>query len=295
MEPVATAPEAPLGARPFAAGETILLVDERLRRYTTQLRVGGHFHFHKGVVAHDDLIGQPDGTAVTSSGGAVLIALRPTLAQYVLEMPRRTQIIYPKDLALIVLWADIFPGARVFEAGIGSGALTLTLLRAVGSTGQVITYEQRPEFIERARRNIERFHGPAPNLSIHERDVYAGIAERDVDRVVLDVPEPWQVVGAAADALRPGGILLAYTPTILQAQRTVEALRAHGCFALVETIETLLRPWHISGQSVRPVHRMVAHTGFLTTARRLAGPLPRRFAAAAEAELPSELSSTDDG
>lgn len=290
---MAAEPQSPPPARPFAEGETILFVDERLRRYTTQLHAGGQFHFHKGVVEHDALIGQPEGTAVTSSGGAVLIAMRPTLAQYVLEMPRRTQIIYPKDLALILLWADIFPGARVFEAGIGSGALTLTLLRAVGPSGQVITYEQRSEFIERAQRNIERFHGPAPNLTIHQRDVYAGIDERDLDRVVLDVPEPWQVVGAAATALRPGGIFLAYSPTIIQAQRTVETLRAHGSFALVDTIETLLRPWHISGQSVRPVHRMVAHTGFITTARCLAGPLPQRFAVAAEAELPSELSSID--
>lgn len=288
MSPAVPAPGA------FVAGETILLVDERLRRYTTLLRAGGTFHFHRGFVAHDDLIGRAEGTAVTSSRGALLIALRPTLAQYVLEMPRRTQIIYPKDLALILLWADIFPGARVFEAGIGSGALTLTLLRAVGPTGQVVTYEQRPEFIAQARRNIERFHGPAPNLAVHERDVYEGIAERDIDRLVLDVPEPWRVVHAAAAALRPGGIFLAYSPTIIQAQRTAEALRLHGAFALVDTVEALVRPWHIVGQSVRPVHRMVAHTGFITTARRLAGRLPARFAAAAEAELPSETSSLDD-
>ncbi|MBI4504407.1 MAG: tRNA (adenine-N1)-methyltransferase [Chloroflexi bacterium] len=277
----------------MAAGETILLVDERLRRYTVHLRPGATFHFHRGYFAHDDLIGAPEGTAITSSRGAVLIALRPTLAQYVLEMPRRTQIIYPKDLALILLWADIFPGARVFESGIGSGALTLALLRAAGPTGHVVTYEQRAEFIAQARRNIERFHGPAPNLSVHERDVYEGIAEGHFDRLVLDVPEPWQVVEAAAAALRPGGIVLSYSPTIIQAQRTAETLRAQGDFALVDTVETLLRPWHIVGQSVRPVHRMVAHTGFIITARRLAGRLPPRFAAAAQADLPSETSSID--
>lgn len=289
--PEQTEPQDP--TRPFAEGETILFVDERMRRYTTQLRAGGEFHFHKGIIAHDELIGRPEGLAVTSSRGAVLIAMRPTLAQYVLEMPRKTQIIYPKDLAIILLWADVFPGARVFESGIGSGSLTMTLLRAVGPTGSVVTYEQRPEFITRACRNIERFLGPTPNLTVHARDVYEGIDERDLDRIVLDVPEPWQVVGPAADALRPGGIFLAYSPTILQSHRTSETLRACGYFALVDTVETLVRPWHITTQSVRPVHRMVAHTGFITTARRLVGQLPPRFVRAAEAELPSEESNID--
>ncbi len=258
---------------PLSAGERVLLVDRRDRRYPVRLEAGATFHFHGGHVAHDALIGADEGLDVVSSKGYRLVAYRPRLVDHIMQMPRSTAIIYPKDIAAILLWADVYPGATVFESGIGSGALTVALMRAVGPAGRVIAYEVRPEFIRRARENVEAFHGEAPNLAIHERDTYAGIAERDLDRVLLDLPEPWQAIPAAAEALRPGGFLCAYSPSTTQVQATVEALRAHG-FGDVETLETLYRPWHVQGQSVRPVQQMVGHTGFLTFARRLGAPSP---------------------
>ncbi|HZU05888.1 MAG TPA: tRNA (adenine-N1)-methyltransferase [Chloroflexota bacterium] len=265
---------------PLAAGETVLLVDRHRKRYVVRLQAGAVFHFHGGHLAHDDLIGAEEGTVVWSSKGYRLVVYRPRLIDHIMEMPRSTAIIYPKDLAAILLWADIYPGATVFEAGIGSGALTLVLLRAVGPQGRVIAYEAREEFIRRARANVEAFFGPVPNLAIYQRDAYAGIVERGLDRVLLDLPEPWRVIPSAAEALRPGGLLCAYTPSTTQVQATVQALRTHG-FGDVETLETLYRPWHVEGQSVRPVQQMVGHTGFLTFARRLAAP-----AAEPEAEAP---------
>ena len=185
-------------------------------------------------------------------------------------MPRGAQIIYPKDIAVILLWADIYPGAAVLEAGIGSGALTMGLLRAVGETGRVISYEIREDFLQRAEKNIGLYFGKLPpNLLTRLQDIYEGIEERGQDRIVLDLPEPWRLVGSAGDALRPGGILLSYLPTILQSSQLTEALHRDGRFSQIETIETLLRSWHIEGMSVRPDHRMVAHTGFITTARRI--------------------------
>jgi tRNA (adenine57-N1/adenine58-N1)-methyltransferase catalytic subunit len=257
----------------LAAGETVMLIDRRDKRYSIRLQAGAAFHFHGGHVAHDELIGHDEGVEVTSSKGYRLVAYRPRLLDHIMQMPRSTAIIYPKDLAAILLWADVYPGATVFESGMGSGALTLALLRAVGPHGRVIVYEVRPEFILRARENVEAFHGEAPNLTIHQRDVYAGIEERDLDRVLLDLPEPWQVIPSAAEALRPGGFLCAYSPSTTQVQTTVETLKAHG-FGDVEAMETIFRPWHVQGQSVRPVQQMVGHTGFLTFARRLGAPLP---------------------
>ena len=253
---------------PLAAGETILLIDRRDKRYMVLLQAGATFHFHGGHVGHDALIGADEGVEVDTSKGYRLVAYRPRMVDHIMQMPRSTAIIYPKDIAAILLWADVYPGATVFESGIGSGALTTALLRAVGPQGRVIAYEQRAAFIQRARTNVEAFLGECPNLVIHERDVYQGIDERDLDRVLLDLPEPWQVIPSAAEALRPGGFLCAYSPSTTQVQATVESLRAHG-FGDVEAIETLYRPWHVQGQSVRPVQQMVGHTGFLTFARRL--------------------------
>ena len=251
-------------------GEVILLVDlRRGKRHLVTLRAGQAFHSDRGFVPHDTLVGLPEGSVAVTSRGARYLALRPTLAEYVLEMPRGAQIIYPKDLATIALFADIGPGQTVVEAGLGSGALTLVLLRLVGPTGRVVSYETREEFARRAQRNIEARLGPAVPLTVRPQDVYLGIAEQDVDRVVLDLPEPWRLVDSAATALRAGGIFCAYVPTIPQSQRVHEALAAHPAFALAETFETLLRPWNIAGPSVRPAHRMVAHTGFLTLARRV--------------------------
>jgi tRNA (adenine57-N1/adenine58-N1)-methyltransferase len=255
---------------PFRAGESVLLVDERRgKRHLVVLRPGQHFHTDRGYIGHDALIGTPDGVTVKTSLGVRYLALRPTLGEYVLDMPRGAQIIYPKDLAVICFYADVGPGQTVVEAGLGSGALTLALLRAVGPTGRVVSYEMREEFARRARRNIEARLGADVPLTVRLQDVYAGIEERAVDRLLLDLPEPWRLVAPAAEAVRSGGMFCAYVPTLPQAQRTHETLDGHGGFALVETFETLLRPWHIAGLSVRPAHRMVAHTGFITLARRV--------------------------
>jgi tRNA (adenine57-N1/adenine58-N1)-methyltransferase len=206
---------------------------------------------------------------VRTSMNARMVAVRPTLAEYVLKMPRGAQVIYPKDLGPILMLADIFPGARVLESGVGSGALTMTLLRTIGSQGHVLGYELRDDFADRARRNVEGFLGPDVPLTIEVRDVYDGIDATDLDRVLLDLPEPWRVVKHAEAALRPGGILLSYLPTIGQVMRLREEL-AGSAFGMSETLEVLQRGWNVDGQSVRPDHRMVAHTGFLTHTRLLA-------------------------
>jgi tRNA (adenine57-N1/adenine58-N1)-methyltransferase len=256
-------------SRGFAAGDRVLLIDTKRRRHLVTLAEGGEFHLHTGVLRHDDLIGADEGLTVRTSRGARLVALRPTLADYVLEMPRGAQVIYPKDLGPILILADIFPGARVLESGVGSGALTMTLLRAVGSAGHVLGYDVRADFAARAQRNVEGLLGPDVPLTVEVRDTYDGIDADALDRIVLDLPEPWRVVKHAAAALVPGGILLAYLPTIGQVSRLREELAASS-FGMAETVEILQRGWHVEGQSVRPDHRMVAHTGFLTHARLLA-------------------------
>jgi tRNA (adenine57-N1/adenine58-N1)-methyltransferase len=256
---------------PFQDGEQILLIDQRDKRHLIFLRKSETFHSDRGWVPHDSIIGQVEGSWARSSMGLRYIAVRPTLADYVLEMPRGAQVIYPKDLAVILFWADIYPGCRVIEAGMGSGALTLALLRAVGPEGRVITFEQREEFARRALANIHMRSGDVTNLAVRLRPIEDGLLEEDpVDRVVLDLPEPWRLTGDLPKVLRPGGIFLSYVPTIIQAHQTSEALRRDRHWALVETFETLMRPWNIDGQSVRPFHRMVAHTGFITVARRVA-------------------------
>jgi tRNA (adenine57-N1/adenine58-N1)-methyltransferase len=267
---------------PFQDGEQVLLIDQRGKRHLIFLRKSETFHSDRGWIAHDAVIGQPEGTWVRSSMGLRYLAFRPTLAEFVLEMPRGAQVIYPKDLAMILFWADIYPGCRVIEAGTGSGALTLALLRAVGPEGRVITYEQREEFARRALANIHMRLGEVTNLTVRLGPVEDGLAEESgVDRVLLDLPEPWKLTKLLAGALRPGGIFLCYVPTIIQSQQIVEALQRERQWALIETFETLYRPWNIEGQSVRPFHRMVAHTGFITVARRVVpeeggAPEPRR-------------------
>jgi tRNA (adenine57-N1/adenine58-N1)-methyltransferase len=251
----------------FDEGEQALLVDSKGRRYLIRLAAGAEFHSHTGVLAHDAIIGSPEGARLRTTYGQHFIAIRPTLSEFVLKMPRGAQVIYPKDLGPILMLADIFPGARVLESGVGSGALSMTLLRA----GAIVTgYELRTDFAARAAKNVATFLGDsvADRYRVEERDCYEGIDEADLDRVVLDLPEPWQVVKHAARALHSGGILVAYTPTIVQAAQLREAI-AESPFGMAETIEVLQRSWHIDGQSVRPDHRMVAHTGFLTAARLL--------------------------
>jgi len=256
--------------RAFAAGEQVLLIDTKKRRYLLTLTQGKEFHSHSGIVGHDAVIGASEGTAFRSSHGMTYIAIRPTLADFVLKMPRGAQVIYPKDLGPILLLADIFPGARVLESGVGSGALSMTLLRA---GADIVGYELREDFASRAAKNVTGFLGDdvAARYRVEHRDCYEGIDETDLDRVVLDLPEPWLVVKHAARALHPGGILLAYTPQITQAAQLRETL-TESDFGMAETIEVLQRGWHIDGQSVRPDHRMVAHTGFLTHARLLGSP-----------------------
>ena len=253
---------------PLEPGEAVLLIDRKKRRYLVDLVTGDEFHTHSGVVPHDELIGAEEGTTFRSSRGMVFTMVRPTLTDFVLKMPRGAQVIYPKDIGPILVIADIFPGARVLESGLGSGALSTALLRA---GAEITGYEIRDDFEARARTNVERFLGgdALAGYRTEVRDVYQGIEATDLDRVVLDLPEPWQVVPHATSALRRGGILVAYTPSITQAARLREVLD-DSPFGMAETLEVLNRGWHVEGQAVRPDHRMVARTGFLTHARLLA-------------------------
>ena len=251
----------------FCEGDLALLIDRKGRRYMLSLEQGKSFQSHIGVLPHTEIIGREEGCRVVASGGQRLLVLKPTMADFILEMPRIAQVIYPKDIGAILTYGDIFPGAHVLEAGMGSGALTIALLRAVGEKGHVVSYDIRPDMMERAKRNIHSLLSPCDNLSLKLGDVYEGFEERNLDRLVLDLPEPWQVVPLAAEALVPGGLFLSYLPTILQVHQLSMALREHPSFDLIETLEVLVRPWSVTARSVRPVHRMVAHTGFITTAR----------------------------
>ena len=253
---------------PFEPGEQILLIDQRDRTYLFSLEAGAVFHTHAGTLAHDELVGRLEGTRVTTSRGMVLTAFRPRFADYVLKMPRGAQVVYPKDLGPIVVYADVFPGARVLEAGTGSGALTIALCRAVGEQGRVVSYEVRPEHRDRAVANVEGFFGKLPDhLELREGDVAeAGGAGDRFDRVVLDVAEPWVPLARIRPALEAGAVLCAYLPTTGQVQQLVLALPETG-FLHLETFEVLKRSWHVTERSVRPDHRMVGHTGFLVLAR----------------------------
>jgi tRNA (adenine57-N1/adenine58-N1)-methyltransferase len=256
---------------PFTEGEVVLLVDKVGRRHRVRLRRGERHSIHSGLIMHDDLIGRPEGVIVTTQLGARLLAVRPTFAEQVTGRRRQTQPIYPKDLGAIIVGADVFPGARVLEAGTGTGALTMAALRAVGERGQVVSYEAREEFLEAATRGIvETLGALPPNLTLKLGDVYAGVEEKDMDRVLLDLPEPWQAVPVAKAVLRPGGILFAHCPNVSQVQRFFDCLREARGFGMLEAFELLQRGWTVRGRSMRPSHRMVAHTGFLCFARRLA-------------------------
>jgi tRNA (adenine57-N1/adenine58-N1)-methyltransferase len=265
---------------PLSAGDQVQLTDSKGRMHTITLEAGKQFHTHKGILEHDALIGGPDAVTV-GIGTTTYLALRPLLPDYVLSMPRGAQVVYPKDSANIVGMADIFPGAHVVEAGVGSGALSMSLLRAVGEGGRLSSYERRQDFAEIAQRNAERFFGgPHPAWTITVGSLQDELVETDVDRVVLDMLAPWECLDAVSKALRPGGVLCCYVATTTQLSTTVEAMRAHGTFTEPESWETLVRGWHVEGLAVRPQHRMVGHTGFLCTTRRLADgvepPLRRR-------------------
>ena len=257
---------------PIAAGERVLLVDAKGRRYLVKLAPGVSFHTHAGIIAHDDVIGVLAGSTVTGSTGRRFLVLRPTLAEVVLKMPRGAQVIYPKDLGAILIAADIGPGMRVLEAGVGSGALSMALLRAGAA---VVGYERRGDFAAKAVENVAAYLGGGAPYRVEERDVYDGIDTEaggaPFDRIVLDLPEPWRVLPHVPGALVPGGIVLAYLPSITQVAELRAALD-RGPFGMAETAELMRRTWHVEDRAVRPDHRMVGHTGFLTTARLLVPP-----------------------
>ncbi len=265
--------------RVFEAGDRVQLTDPKGRKYTVVLEVGASYHTHRGALAHDALIGLPEGSVVTSAAGTPYLALRPLLTDYVLSMPRGAAVIYPKDAAQIVHWGDVYPGARVLEAGAGSGALTCSLLRAVGPAGSVLSYEIREDHAEHAERNVTRFFGNHPdNWTLVVRDLAEHTGE--VDRIILDMLEPWSVLDTVAASLVPGGVLIVYVASTTQLSRVAEDLRGHGGFTEPEAWESMHRGWHLVGLAVRPEHRMVGHTAFLLKSRRLApgvtAPRPQR-------------------
>jgi tRNA (adenine57-N1/adenine58-N1)-methyltransferase catalytic subunit len=256
---------------PLVAGERITLTDPKGRKHSVVLVVGGQFHTAKGSISHDELISQPEGIVVTSTGGTPFLVMRPLLNEFTVTMPRGAAVIYPKDAAQIVMSADIFPGARVLEAGAGSGALTCVLLRVIGPGGQLTSYERREDFANLARRNVENFFGASPhNWHLRVGDLVESLGGESLDRVVLDMLAPWQCVAALAEVLVPGGVFCAYVTTTTQLAQTVETLRAHTGFTEPEATESLIRAWHVEGLAVRPRHNMVGHTGFVITARRMA-------------------------
>jgi tRNA (adenine57-N1/adenine58-N1)-methyltransferase len=284
LDPSATtAPPEPTGAEQrrglLREGDRVQLTDPKGRLHTITLRAGGAFHTHRGSFQHDALLGKPEGTVVATTAGTDYLAFRPLLADHVMSMPRGAAVVYPKDAGQIVTMADIYPGARVVEAGVGSGALTMSLLRAVGDAGRLLSIERRADFAEIARGNVEGFFGgphPAWDLEIGDlADVLPRIAAPGgVDRVVLDMLAPWENVDVVADALAPGGVLVCYVATTTQLSRLAEDLRDDGRFAEPSAWESLVRGWHLEGLAVRPEHRMVGHTGFLLTARRMAPQTP---------------------
>lgn len=255
----------------FREGEPALLVDGKGRHFLLKLESGRTFQFHNGSVPHDELIGAEDGSWVTSSGNARLLLLRPRLADFILKMKRGAQVVYPKDLGPILVYADIAPGMTVLEAGTGSGALTMGLARAVGPTGRVVSVERRDDHAAHARKTLERWFGELPdNVDLRVGDVAEAVAETQPERIVLDLPEPWHTLDAAARSQPHGGVLCSYLPTVPQVQTLVEAARESGVFAEIEVKEFLMREWNVKGRSVRPDHSMVGHTGFLIFMRKVA-------------------------
>ncbi|MCC2032043.1 tRNA (adenine-N1)-methyltransferase [Microbacterium allomyrinae] len=260
---------------PFRLGDRVQLTGPKARLHTITLREGGELHTHHGVLRHADLVGQPDGSVVANSGGHEYLALRPLLRDFVMSMPRGAAIVYPKDAAQILAEADVFPGATVVEAGVGSGALSLWLLRAIGAEGRLVSFERREDFASVARANVETFLGDIPpNWDVVVGDLAealpATLAAASVDRVVLDMLAPWECIDVVAEALTPGGVVVCYVATATQLSRVAEYIRSTGLFTEPDANETMVRGWHVEGLAVRPDHRMIAHTGFLIWARRLA-------------------------
>jgi tRNA (adenine57-N1/adenine58-N1)-methyltransferase catalytic subunit len=254
---------------PLRENEAIVLIDRKDREYLARLDTRRPISIRGGTISAADLVGHNEGSVVRSSLSEPFLAFRPTLPQLIPNLPRQAQVIYPKDLGPILIWADLFAGARVLEAGVGAGALTLALLRVIGADGHLFSYEIREDFADMARKNVAAYFGSAPHWTLTIADVTTAV-ETEIDRMILDLPEPWKAIEVAWKVLRPGGVLLCYLPTVLQVKSLVDGLRDDKRFACIESMETLMRFWHIKGLSARPQHRMVAHTGFIITARRLA-------------------------
>ena len=252
----------------FHEGDQALILDRRGRRYLVTLKSAKDDQNHLGTFHHDDIIGEPEGVRIWTSKGHALIVVKPGMADYIRIMPRVATVVYPKDIGAIITYGDIFPGARVLEAGTGSGALTMALARAVGEHGAVFTYDIREDMTARARDNLAAIMPEHPHVIFKNGDVSKGIPESDIDRVVLDLPEPWDVVPHAVNALVPGGVILSFLPTVLQVHELVMALEDANTFGMIETTEIFMRTWSVRGRSVRPDHRMIGHTGFITTARK---------------------------
>ncbi len=276
------------------ANDAVLFIDRKGRRYLKILRPGQRIEI-RGEILADRLLEIEEGSRVKLSSGETFIVLRPTYADLIPHLPRNAQVIYPKDAGPLLIWGDVFPGATVIEGGTGAGALTIALLRAVGASGRLISYELREEFAAAARRNVAAFFGDAPNWTLKLRDLYQGFDETGVDRLFIDLAEPARALDAIAHALRPGGVVVCWVPTAMQLKETAEALQSRPDFAEVESFETLQRHWQVKGLSVRPVHRMVAHSGFAIVARRLAeATLPAEGSPAHGADAPSDESDGDD-
>jgi tRNA (adenine57-N1/adenine58-N1)-methyltransferase len=258
--------------RPLKEHDAVLFIDRKARRYLKLLRPGQKIII-RGEIRSEELYGLEEGSRVKLSSGETFLVLRPTYADLIPHLPRAAQVIYPKDTGPLLVWGDVCPGATVIEGGVGAGAFTIALLRAVGPHGRVISYELREDFAMRARRNVADFFGTASHWELKVRDLYEGFDEIGIDRVFLDLPEPGRALEVVARALRPGGVFVAYVPTAIQLKDTVEALQQRTDFGEIESFETLLRNWQVKGLSVRPVHRMVAHSAFIIVARRLAGSL----------------------
>lgn len=252
----------------FKENDAAIFIDRKGRRYLKMLRPGQKLLI-RGELMGDAVIGMEEGSRVKFSTGELFLVLRPTYADLIPHLPRSAQVIYPKDTGPLLIWGDVFPGATVIEGGTGAGALTIALLRAVGPEGRVISYEIREDFAAAARRNVAAFFGPSPNWTLRLRDLYEGFDETGVDRLFLDLPEPGRALTVAARALRPGGVFVCYVPTAIQLKDICEELQRSPAFSQVEAFETMLRHWQVKGMSVRPVHRMVAHSAFVVVARRL--------------------------
>jgi tRNA (adenine57-N1/adenine58-N1)-methyltransferase catalytic subunit len=273
--------------------DAVLFIDRKGRRYLKVLRRGKKLEI-RGDLAPESLYGLEEGSHVKFSGGERYLVLRPTYADLIPHLPRAAQVIYPKDTGPLLVWGDVYPGATVIEGGVGAGALTIALLRAVGPTGRLISYELREDFAAAARRNVATFFGEAPNWTIKLRDLYEGFDETGVDRLFIDLPEPGRALDVVARALRPGGVFVGYVPTVLQLKDTVETLQRRPDFAEIESFETLMRNWHVKGMSVRPVHRMIAHSAFIIVARRLSDSAAETTVAAASEAPPNEPGETPD-